>query len=151
MKLPTPIENPFHINPHRPVFAARADHASPTATEQNGGRNVRTNQYGSLLDTSRTMAGMLLAAVLAAVLVVADQLIEIWAEGHLLVVWITLWVMTFAVLSLVTPPLRQLSAALARTLQRWSARRTEEDMWDLSRRDYRLMDEWSAAHQRDSE
>ena len=43
--------------------------------------------------------GMLLAAVLAALLVVADQLIETWVDGHLLLMWVALWTVTFTMLA----------------------------------------------------
>ena len=46
-------------------------------------------------EPSAPLAGMLLAAVLAALLVVADQLIETWANGHLLLVWVALWTVAF--------------------------------------------------------
>jgi hypothetical protein len=98
------------------------------------------------------MAGMLLAAMLAAMVAVADQVIDTWADGHLLVVWVALWATAFGIMSMLIPPLRQLSAILVAQWQRWSARRAasraEEDMWQLAQRDYRLMDELRAARSR---
>jgi hypothetical protein len=104
-------------------------------------------------DGSRTLAGMLLAAVLAALLVVADQVIDTWADGHLLAGWVALWTVAFAALALLAPPLRQLAGSLAVALARWSRaiqqRRLEATMWEHAQRDPRIMAELQAAMTRD--
>lgn len=95
------------------------------------------------MDGSRPLAGMLLAAVVAALLVVADQLIETWADGHLLVVWVALWTVAFAALALLASPLRQLAAVAAVAITRWSearaARRADAAMLRVAEQDYRVM------------
>ncbi len=100
-------------------------------------------------DSSRSLAGMLLAAVVAALLVVADQLIETWADGHLLVVWVALWTVAFAALALLAPPLRQLAQAMAAALGRWSearaAQRSDEAVWRVAQQDHRVMRELQMA------
>lgn len=62
------------------------------------------------------------------------ELIETWADGHLLVVWVALWTVAFAALALLAPPLRQLSASLAAEAARWArlnaVRRDEAQLWD---------------------
>lgn len=92
---------------------------------------------------TRTMAGMLLAASIAALLVVADQLIDTWADGHLLAVWVALWAVAFAAMALSASPLRQLAEAGAAGLDRWSraraARRADEDMLRLAQQDHRIL------------
>jgi hypothetical protein len=104
---------------------------------------MSTRAPGGTQDGSRTLAGMLLAAVVAALMVVADQLIETWADGHLLVVWVALWTVAFAALALLAPPLRQLSASLAAEAARWArlnaVRRDEAQLWDLAQHDHRVM------------
>jgi len=94
-------------------------------------------------DGSRSLAGMLLAAVIAALLVVADQLIDTWADGHLLVVWVALWTVVFAVLALLAPPLRQMADVAAVALTRWSEaraeRRADAAMLKVAEQDYRVM------------
>ncbi len=70
-------------------------------------------------DESTTLAGMLLAAVLAALLVVADQLIETWSDGHLLVGWVALWTAVFAALAVTAPALRALALAASAGITRW--------------------------------
>lgn len=120
-----------HFVPRTAPTAALADRAT---LPRNGARGI---------DGSRSLAGMLLAAVVAALLVVADQLIETWADGHLLVVWVALWTVAFAALALLAPPLRQLADGAAVTLTRWSkaraARRADEAMLRVAEQDYRIM------------
>lgn len=107
---------------------------------------------GSKRDDSKTLAGMLLAAALAALLVVADQLIEAWADGHLLLGWVALWTVTFAALALLAPPLRQFTSAMAATMARRSReakeRRAEETMWEYACQDPRVMAELQHARAR---
>lgn len=128
--------------PHLVHFTSSA-HA-PSVTTRVG--------LGGKVDGSKTLAGMLLAAALAALLVVADQLIESWADGHLLVGWVALWTVTFAALALLAPPLRQLTGAMAVALARWSReakeRRMEETMWEYARQDPRVMAELQHARAR---
>jgi hypothetical protein len=88
---------------------------------------------------------MLLAAVLSALLVVADQLIDTWVDGHLLVGWVALWTVAFAALALLAPPLRKMSAAASTVIMGWvraaQERRMEEKMWEYAHRDPRIMAE----------
>jgi hypothetical protein len=102
---------------------------------------------------SRTLAGMLLAAVMAALLVVADQVIDTWADGHLLAGWVALWTVAFAALALLAPPMRQVSSFMAVTYDRWAQasrlRRQEEVMWEYARKDPRVMAELQAAWRRE--
>lgn len=94
-------------------------------------------------DSAKPMAGMLFAAVLAALLVVADQMIETWADGHLLLVWVALWTVAFIALAILAPPLRQLANAVATGASRWSQaraeRRADEAMWAHAQTDARIM------------
>jgi hypothetical protein len=94
---------------------------------------------------SRTLAGMLLAAVLSALLVVADQVIDMWVDGHLLVGWVALWTVVFAAMALLAPPLRKLSAEASSVIMGWvraaQERRLEEEMWEHAKHDHRIMDE----------
>ena len=104
-------------------------------------------------EASRTLAGMLLAAVMAALLVAADQVIDTWADGHLLAGWVALWTVAFAALALLAPPLRQVSTVLATAFSQWAhaakLRRQEEAMWEYARRDPRVMAELQSAWTRE--
>ncbi len=94
---------------------------------------------------SRTLAGMLLAAVLSALLVVAGQVIDTWTDGHLLAGWVALWTVAFAALALLAPPLRKMSSVASRlimaSVQASKERRMEEKMWEYANRDPRIMAE----------
>ena len=96
---------------------------------------------------------MLLVAAVAALIVVADQLIDTWADGHLLVVWVALWTVAFAALALLAPPLRQLTTSLASLISRWSAaqarRRSDNALWAFAQQDYRVMRDLQVASIRD--
>ena len=110
---------------------------------------------GSALDGSRTLAGMLLAAVMSALLVVADQVIETWTDGHLLVGWVALWTVAFAALALLAPPLRQMTSFFAggffRRIAAVRAVREEAYMWEMASHDPRVVDEIRAAMCRHAE
>lgn len=97
------------------------------------------------IEASRTLSGMLLAAVLAALMVVAEQLIDTWADGHMLAAWVALWTVTFASLALLASPLRKFSTRLANGFAALShARREramEEIIWADAQRDPRIMAE----------
>lgn len=106
-------------------------------------RNASPRGFALSFFGSRTLAGMLLAAALAALLVVADQLVDIWADGHLLAVWVALWTITFAGMALSAKSLRQMAEAASAGLARWSqeraARRADADMVRLAQQDHRIM------------
>lgn len=98
------------------------------------------------------LAAVLLAAMVSALVVVADQLIDTWAEGHLLAAWVLLWVIGFAALALLAPTARHLSGRLVAGLDAWSQRvarrRADERLWELARKDPRIMADLQAARSR---
>ena len=98
---------------------------------------------------SQALAGVLSAALLAALMVVADQLIDSWVEGHLLLAWVMLWAAIFTVLALLAWPLRRASVAAALWLQTrvaaWNQARRDTQLWDMACQDPRLLQELRAA------
>lgn len=92
---------------------------------------------------------LLLAAVVAAVLVVANQLVDTWSDGHLLAAWMLMWAVAFGALALLAAPARQAATALAQALRRWrgARRQAAEDrkLWDLALQDARVMADISRA------
>ncbi len=100
-------------------------------------------------EASKPLAGMLLAAVMSALLVVADQLIETWANGHLLLVWVALWTVAFAALALLAPPLRQLANGLAQRVARGAQsralQRADQALWRHAQTDARVMQDIQVA------
>lgn len=100
-------------------------------------------------DATRGLSAMLLAAMVSALVVVADQLIDTWADGHLMVAWVALWVVCFTALAVFAGSAR----ALARSwVQVWRAgaaqraqRRADQHLWALAQRDPRIMADLEAA------
>ncbi len=100
-------------------------------------------------DGARGAASLLLAAVVSALLVVANQVIDTWSEGHLLAAWMVLWLVAFAALALLTAPARRAGVALRSGVQTWadSRRRAAEDerTWQVAMKDPRIMAELNHA------
>jgi hypothetical protein len=92
---------------------------------------------------TRGAAALLLAAIVSALLVVANQVIETWSEGGLLAAWMGLWLVAFAALALLAAPARRAAVALRSGYKAWveSRRLAAEDerTWALARKDARLM------------
>jgi hypothetical protein len=103
-------------------------------------------------ESSRTLAAMLMAAVLAALMVVADQLIDTWVDGHLMLAWVLMWSVAFAALAVLAVPLRHLASHAAHAIHSWWAEyqraQNEEAMWEYAKRDPRVMAELQAARSR---
>ena len=104
---------------------------------------------GHDLDGARGAASLLLAAVVSALLVVANQVIDTWGEGHLLAAWMVLWLVAFAALALLSAPARRAGIALLAGAQRWAEnrRRAAEDQrtWQVAMKDPRVMAELNHA------
>ena len=86
---------------------------------------------------------MLLAAMVSALVVVADQLIETWVDGHLMVAWVVLWLVGFSALALFAGAARNVAATLVSSLDAWSVRlaqsRADQRLWSMAKSDPRLM------------
>ncbi len=100
-------------------------------------------------DSARGAASLMLAAVVSALLVVANQVIDTWSEGHLLAAWMVLWLVAFAALALLSAPARRAAVALRASFAAWaeSRRHAAEDQrtWQVAMRDPRIMAELSRA------
>ncbi len=100
-------------------------------------------------DGARGAATLLLAAVVSAVFVVANQVIDMWTDGHLLAGWMVMWVLAFAALALMTGPARRAGIALRAGAHAWaeSRRRAAEDQrtWNVAIKDPRIMAELNHA------
>ena len=111
------------------------------------------SQLRRSLSDGRGLAAALLAGLTAAVLVVAYQVMDSLAEGHLLVIWMGAWMAGFAALALLAAPTRRLSAGLISALREAAARRArtqaEARMWAVACSDARVMSDLTAASQRD--
>jgi hypothetical protein len=98
---------------------------------------------------ARGAATLLLAAIASALLVVANELVETWTDGHLMVAWVALWAIGFAALVLFAEPARDMVAGAGRALKAWSAARKEraedEKLWKVALTDARVMADLSRA------
>jgi hypothetical protein len=104
---------------------------------------------------ARRLSALLLAAALATVLVIADQVIDTWADGHLLLAWVLLWAIVFAGLALFADSARRVARRTVAALDDWSRSlaeaRAEMRLWEIARQDPRVMSELMAARSRSEE
>ena len=102
----------------------------------------------------RGAASLLLAAIVSALLVVANQVIDTWSEGHLLLAWIVMWTVAFAALALAARPARSVVHRMRIQLRQWAAARrsAEQDdkLWHLALTDARVMADISRAMSADT-
>jgi len=111
-------------------------------------------QAASRFDATRAGASLLLAAVVAALMVVANQVIDTWNEGHLLAAWIVMWAVAFAAIALFAAPARRAAAGMRAGAKRWAAARKQaaedQKLWDLALTDARVMADISRAMSADA-
>jgi Flp pilus assembly protein TadB len=86
----------------------------------------RLRDLGRHLSGAQALASALLAGMVAAVLVVAHQVMDSLAEGHLLAIWIGAWLVGFAALAALAQPARQLAAVLRQLTRPGAQRATGE-------------------------
>jgi hypothetical protein len=106
------------------------------------------------LDSARANASLLLAAIVAALMVVANQIIDTWTEGHLLAAWIVMWTVAFAALALLAGPAHRAAVALRSGFKRWGAARkqaaSDQKLWEVALTDARVMADISRAMSQDA-
>ncbi|MDO8278577.1 MAG: hypothetical protein Q8K31_05460 [Burkholderiaceae bacterium] len=94
-------------------------------------------------DSARGAAALMLAALVSALLVVANQVVDTWTDGHLLAAWMVLWIVAFAALALLAKPIRMLALSMRDSMAAWSAshkQKVEDDkLLELAHRDARVM------------
>lgn len=104
-------------------------------------------------DGTRGLAALLLAAVVSALVVLADQMINTWADGHLFLGWVALWVVVFAGTALFAGTARRVAQRTLRALDAWSRSmaeaRAEARLWELAKLDPRLKAELVQAREVD--
>lgn len=104
-------------------------------------------------DGARGAATLLLAAIVSALLVVANRVIETWSDGHLLLAWIALWCVAFAALALLAAPMRRAGVNLRSGWKAWKADRKafkeDQKLWDIALKDARVMADLSRAMSRE--
>ncbi|MHA7599968.1 hypothetical protein ACX12L_08500 [Alicycliphilus sp. T452] len=106
-------------------------------------------QSATRFDPTRNGASLLLAALVAALLVVANEMVDTWGDGHLLAGWMLLWLIAFVGMALLAAPARRAVVLLRGAAKSWSdARRREaedERTWNAALHDARIMADLSRA------
>ena len=106
-------------------------------------------------ENARALAALMLAAMVAALVVVADHFINTWADGHLFLAWVALWAVVFAATALLAIPARRLAQRTMKGLDMWARQRaqarSDARLWDLAKSDSRVMAELQQAKARASE
>ena len=105
--------------------------------------------------SSKTLANLMLAAGVAALVVGVDQLIDNWAESHVVAAWLALWAVAVLAIVLLRGLTRYLAQNLMTGLDAWSAHvarsRADERLWTMAQSDPRLMSDLQLAMDRVSE
>jgi hypothetical protein len=105
--------------------------------------------------SSKTLANFLLAAGVAALVVAVNQLIDNWAESHVVAAWLALWAVAVLAIVVLRGLTRHLAQNLMTGLDAWSAHvarsRADERLWSLAKSDSRLMSDLQVALDRASE
>ena len=106
-------------------------------------------RLGRQLRGGKGMVAMLLAGVISALVVVADQIVVTWPDGHLLMAWVALWALVFAALALFAQATHGWTGRVQTGLQQWSERARErardQRVWAVAQSDPRFMADIQAA------
>lgn len=120
---------------------------SSTSTSFQATRSVPDAARG--IDSAKGLSAMLLAAMVSALVVVADQLIETWADGHLMAAWVALWLVGFSAIAIFGGAARKLALAAVAALDVWSQQiaknRAQKRLWLIAKTDARVMADLTAA------
>ena len=91
----------------------------------------------------RGLTALLPSAIAVALMVVAYQVMDHVAEGHLMVIWIAMWAAAFGALVFFAGTTRHIAASMKAGLDGWSrdvARsRADERLWATAKSDSRVM------------
>jgi hypothetical protein len=96
-------------------------------------------------DVTRNIALILLSAIVSTVLVVVNQVIDTYTDGHMLAAWMFLWVVAFSTIALLATPIRESVVSFGPAFLQWKMRRAERandhKMWEVALQDPRVMAE----------
>lgn len=99
--------------------------------------------------SSRALATLLLAAGVAALVVLADQLLDAWSERHEMASWLVLWGIAVLAIALLRGVTRFVARQAMGALDGWSAslakRRADERLWSMAQTDPRMMADLQSA------
>ncbi len=102
-------------------------------------------RFAATLPRAKGLPGVLVAGGVAAAIVVADQIVSAWADGHLLLAWVAMWVVVFTLLALFSDAIGAWPTALrqriAASMQASAQRAEDERTWAVAQSDPRVMAE----------
>lgn len=111
-----------------------------------------TAAQGAATTGAKTLATLMLAAGVAALVVMADHLIDDWAETHVIAAWMALWAVAVVAIAALRGVSRLLAQAVMANLDTWSANlarnRADQRLWAMAQTDSRLMTELQTAMDR---
>ena len=123
-----------------------------TATPSILGQMPHTAAAAAPATSTKTLATLMLAAGVAALVVVTDQMIDSWAETHVVAAWLALWAVAAVAIGVLRGVTRVLAQNLMGGLDAWSAhvarRRADERLWAMAQTDSRLMRDLQTAMDR---
>ena len=104
---------------------------------------------GQQFKGGKGLVAILLASVISALVVVADQIISTWTDGHFLMAWVASWAFVFAALALFAQSTHGWTGRVLVGMQQWSerlrARAQDRRMWAVAQSDPRFMADIQAA------
>lgn len=99
--------------------------------------------------SGRGLTLVVLAAVVALMVLVADRLVDTWADEHLFAAWVALWTLIFATLAVFAPVAKSVIDSGLKELGAWrersAAAHAEAAFLDTAQSDPRVMAELRAA------
>ena len=102
--------------------------------------------------SAKALSTLLLAAGVAALVVMTDQMIDDWAETHVIASWLALWAVAVLAIAALRGVTRMLAQKLMARLDGWSAnvahRRSDQRLWAMAQNDSRMMRDLQAAMDR---
>ena len=105
--------------------------------------------------SSKARARLLLGAGVATLVVMADQLMEPWAESHVIAAWIALWAVAVLAIAALRGLSRHLAQNVMQGLDGWSAslaqQRSDRRLWAMAQSDSRMMSDLQAAFDREDD
>ncbi|MDR6534385.1 hypothetical protein [Variovorax soli] len=110
---------------------------------------------GRSFDGARGLAALLLGAIVASLLVVADKLMSTWNDGGLLVAWLVLWGVAFAAIAFFASTARSIAvrglSAARGIARRRAAARADAEFLAYARLDPRILRDLQAISTRQEE
>jgi hypothetical protein len=102
--------------------------------------------------SDKTLSTLLLAAGVSALVVMADQMIDDWAETHVVASWLALWAVAVLAIAALRGVTRLMAQKLMGGMDAWSARvarrRADDRLWAMAQSDSRMMRDLQTAMDR---